>query len=66
MDFLKQNPESWYFVWELMGAKPLGWVSHKVDVALSELSREGRIEIRYVGKYAVYGLALPKRQMKLI
>ena len=56
IDFLLRNPKDWYYIWELMGEKPLGWLSHKIDVPLSDLSREGKIEIKYIGKYAVYSI----------
>lgn len=56
LDWLATNPNDWFFVWELMGNKPLGFISHKVDCALSELTREGKVEVRYIGKYAVYSI----------
>lgn len=56
LDFLGRYPNEWFYVWEIMGDKPLGWISHKVDVPLSDLSREGKVEIKYIGKYGVYSL----------
>ena len=54
MDFLSSNPNNWYYIWELMGEKPLGWISHKVDCGLSILNRQGLVDIKYINKYAVY------------
>lgn len=56
LNWLESNPNDWFYVWELMGNKPLGFVSHKVDCALSELTREGKVEVMYIGKYAVYSI----------
>lgn len=56
MHFLSEHPHSWYYIWEIMGEKPLGWVSHKVDDSLSILERDGKVEARRIGKYAVYSI----------
>ena len=56
MDFLKENPDTWFYVWEIMGDRKLGFVSYKCNTRLAELINDGLVVSRPIGKYAVYSV----------
>lgn len=51
---LADNPEKWFFTWELMGPTKYGWLSHATHATLRILEQEGKITKDYIGKYVVY------------
>lgn len=51
---LGEEPDKWWFTWELMGATKWGWLSHATHATLRVLEQEGKITKDYVGKYVVY------------
>ena len=51
---LADNPDRWFFTWELMGATEWGWLSHATHATLRVLEQKGKITKDYIGQYVVY------------
>lgn len=51
---LAENPEQWFFTWELMGSTKWGWLSHATHATLRILEQDGKIIKDYIGKFVVY------------
>lgn len=64
---LENNPNTWYFTWELIGLTEWGWLSHASHATLRKLEQDGLIHKDYIGKYVVYthkvGSATPKEKL---
>lgn len=54
LDVIDENPERWWFTWELMGPTKFGWLSHATHATLRVLEQDDRIIKDYIGKYVVY------------
>lgn len=61
LEFLQSKPTEWFYIWEIMGAKNLGWISHKAQARVNEMVHEGLIETKYIGKYAVHSLKIESK-----
>lgn len=57
LDFLEDHSTEWFYIWEIMGNKRLGFVSHKAQARINELVHKGLVDTRYIGKYAVFSIA---------
>lgn len=51
---LADNPDKWFFTWELMGATKWGWLSHATHATLRVLEQKGKITKDKIGQYVVY------------
>lgn len=51
---LADNPDKWFFTWELMGATKFGWLSHATHATLRVLEQQGKIQKDYIGQFVVY------------
>lgn len=51
---LADNPDNWYYTWELMGQTKYGWLSHATHATLRKAEQKGLIHKDYIGKYVVY------------
>lgn len=56
LDFLNEYPNEWFYIWEIMGNKRLGFVSHKAQARVHELVKQKLVDTRYIGKYAVFSI----------
>lgn len=60
---LSNNPDRWYFTWELIGATEWGWLSHASHATLRKLEQDGKILKDYIDQYVVYthkdGIEIP-------
>lgn len=54
LNFLEDQPNEWFYTWELMGGTQWGWLSHATHATLRRLEQKGEIYKDYVGKYVVY------------
>ena len=52
--YLAENPDKWFFTWELMGHTKWGWLSHATHATLRVLEQKGKITKDYIGQYVVY------------
>lgn len=52
--YLADNPDKWFFVWELMGHTKWGWLSHATHATLRVLEQKGKITKDHIGQYVVY------------
>lgn len=51
---IEDEPDRWWFTWELIGSTAWGWLSHTTHATLRVLEQQGKIQKDYIGRYVVY------------
>ena len=54
LNVLAENPNVWFYTWDLAGDTKWGFLSHATHATLRKAEQQGKIIKEYVGKYVVY------------
>lgn len=54
LKFLADNPNEWYFSWQIPHNTKYGWLGEQKRRRIQELASEGKILVDSAGGYAVY------------